>query len=119
VRLSAAPIEALTGLTQASSFAPQVGNSSGPPPRNHNEGWAMGSTQRRRDVVYVQYRINGTVIPKVLDLVYADGGPMAVVTWVMRDGIRWPSDYTKLNADLLRATSPAGSFWYDGVIESM
>lgn len=76
----------------------------------------MGSSERRH-VVYVEYRMNGRLFPKVLDLAYVDGGPVAVVTWVMRDGIRRPSDYARLDPGLLRPTAPAGSFWYDGFIE--
>jgi hypothetical protein len=51
-------------------------NFSFPPPGKHQGAWGMGSSERRRDVVYVQYRINrGTIIPRVLDLAYVDGCP--------------------------------------------
>ena len=71
-----------------------------------------------RPRVYVLYRDRDSVAARMLDLAYLAGKPIAVVSWVVRDGQRAPGDYAELDPHLLRPSFPAGTYWYDGVAES-
>ena len=67
--------------------------------------------------VFVQYRYGEAIMAQVLDLAYLDGTPIAVVSWVVRNGVRAPGDYAELDPQLLRPSSCAGTYWYDGIAE--
>jgi hypothetical protein len=70
-----------------------------------------------RPRVYVHFRYGGSLMARVLDLAYLDGEPIAVLTWVVRDGKRAPGDYVQLDATQLRPSLPPGTFWYDVSID--
>ena len=53
---------------------------------------------------------------RVLDFSYVDGCPAAIRSWVVIDGRRAPGIYHLLDPDLLRMSVPAGTWWYDGVV---
>jgi len=67
--------------------------------------------------VFVQYRYGSAIMAQLLDLAYLDGTPIAVVSWMVRNGVRTPGDYAELDPSLLRPSSCAGTFWYDGIAE--
>jgi hypothetical protein len=54
----------------------------------------------------------------MLDLAYLRGRPIAVVSWVVRDGVRAPGDYAVLEADLLRPSGSESTFWYGGIVDT-
>ena len=68
--------------------------------------------------VFVQYRYGGAIMAQLLDLAYHNGKPIAVVSWVVKNGVRAPGDYAELDPGLLRPSSNPGTFWYDGIAES-
>ena len=68
--------------------------------------------------VFVQYRYGDAVMAQLLDLAYLDGKPIAVVSWVVRNGMRTPGDYAELEPELLRPSSNVGTYWYDGIADS-
>lgn len=70
-----------------------------------------------RPRVYVHFRYAGSLMERVLDLTYLDGEPIAVLTWVVRDGKRAPGDYVQLDAAQLRPSLPTGTFRYDVTID--
>lgn len=68
--------------------------------------------------VYVNFRFGKTLTARILDLAYVDGRPIAVLTWIVRDGTRTPHDYVNLDPQMMRLSSPTGTYWYDGTVES-
>jgi hypothetical protein len=68
--------------------------------------------------VFVQYRYGNAVMAQLLDLAYVKGRPIAVVSWMVRNGVRVPGDYAELEPELLRPAASLGTFWYDGIAES-
>ena len=67
--------------------------------------------------VFVQYRYGDAIMAQLLDLACLGGRPIAVVSWMVRNGVRTPGDYAELDPSLLRPSSCAGTFWYDGIAE--
>lgn len=74
----------------------------------------MGSATSR---VFVQYRNGTAVMSRLLDLAYVDGSPIAVVSWIVRGGVRMPGEYAELDPALLRPSGFGDAFWYDGIAE--
>jgi hypothetical protein len=68
--------------------------------------------------VFVQYRYRNAVMAQLLDLAFVKGRPIAVVSWVVKNGVRTPGDYAELEPELLRPAASLGTFWYDGIAES-
>ena len=76
----------------------------------------MGSALLRRRV-YLSTVYGANTMPRMLDLAYLEGRPIAVISWVNVDGELRPGDYVALDAALLRESQPSGAFWYDGAVE--
>ena len=53
---------------------------------------------------------------RVLDLGFVNGAPVAVLTWITKDGTLTADKYLPLDPDRLRKAAPLGSFQYDGVV---
>ena len=70
---------------------------------------------RRR--VYVTIRRGKSTMTRVLDLSYLGDQPIAVITWVHRDGKLAPGRYVKLDPARLRKAAPAGAMQYDGIAD--
>ena len=69
--------------------------------------------------VFVQYRYGQVTAQRLLDLAYLGGKPIAVMTWIVKDGARVPGDYAQLEPGVLRPSFAKGTFYYDGVAESV
>ena len=54
---------------------------------------------------------------RILDLVWLEGQPIAVISWVNREGTLRPGHYIDLDPAKLRKSAPAGTYWYDGLVE--
>jgi hypothetical protein len=76
----------------------------------------MRSARLRRRV-YVSWRDGKVVVGRMLDLTYLRGKPIAVVSWVLKDGVRALGDYAELEAELLRPSSSTSTFWYGGIVD--
>lgn len=73
----------------------------------------MGFSDSSR--VFVQYRQGNAIMAQLLDLAYVNGKPIAVVSWVVRCGLRHPGDYVQLDPALLRPSAMPGTSWYGGI----
>ncbi len=71
---------------------------------------------RARQRVYVDLRQGDRVVPQVLDLSYFAGEPIAVISWVLKDGALRPGDYVRLDPRRLRP-SGAGTYRYEDVVQ--
>ena len=69
--------------------------------------------------VFVQYRYGKAIAGRLLDLAYLGGKPIAVMTWIVKDGARAPGDYAQLEPGVLRPSFAEGMFYYDGIAESV
>jgi hypothetical protein len=70
-----------------------------------------------RPRVYVMVRRGMVTMTRVLDLAYLGNEPIAVISWIRKDGHLAPSRYVRLDPTKLRRAAPAGSFQYDGIAE--
>ena len=69
-----------------------------------------------RPRVYVTIKRDGYLVCRVLDLAFVDGVPVAVMSYVKRDGVLTVDKHFPLEAELLRKAAPLGAFQYDGVV---
>ena len=76
----------------------------------------MGFSDASR--VFLQYRHGKTTMARLLDLACVNGRPIAVVSWVVRCGVRQPGDYAELDPALLRPSGAPGTYWYEGIAET-
>ena len=72
---------------------------------------------RGRPRVYVKIRRGETTMARVLDLAHIGDQPIAVLSWINKDGTLIPGKYIKLDPRQLRTAAPAGCFQYDGIAE--
>lgn len=70
-----------------------------------------------RPRVYILLRRIGATTTRVFDLAYLGDQPIAVISWVRRDGQLTPGQYIKLDPNLLSSASLAGTFRYDGIVD--
>ena len=70
-----------------------------------------------RPRVYLMIRRGTSTMTRVLDLSYLGSQPIAVISWIRRDGRLVPGRYVSLDPDQLRKAAPAGTFQYDGVAD--
>ena len=67
--------------------------------------------------VYVMIRRSNNTMYRVLDLAYFGDQPIAVVSWVLRDGRLVPGRHIKLEREQLWPAAPKGTFQYDGIVD--
>jgi hypothetical protein len=68
-----------------------------------------------RPRVYITVRRGHNVMVRVLDLAFLGRMPVAVLTWVSKDGAVRIGKHIALDLKLLRKSAPLASFQYDGV----
>ena len=70
-----------------------------------------------RPRVYIMIRRGTNTIHRVLELTYVGDQPIAVVSWVRRDGRLVPGRHIQLDPEQLRQAAPKGTFQYDGIVD--
>lgn len=70
-----------------------------------------------RPRVYIMIRRGIRTMTRVLDLAYLGNQPIAVISWMRKDGRLAPSRYVRLDATKLRKAAPTGTFQYDGIAD--
>ena len=70
-----------------------------------------------RPRVYIMIRRGTNTMHRVLELAYLGDQPIAVVSWVLRDGRRAPGRHIKLDREQLHQAAPKGTFQYDGIVD--
>ncbi|MGE5640039.1 MAG: hypothetical protein ACM30H_08080 [Clostridia bacterium] len=76
----------------------------------------MGSSLlRSRVYLAVVHREN--TMHRILDLSWLGGRPIAVISWVNRDGQLRPGHYIELDPAKLRKSAPVGTYWYDAPVQ--
>ena len=70
-----------------------------------------------RPRVYVMIRRGTITMTRVFDLAHLGDQPIAVISWINKDGKLTPGTHIKLDPKHLRKAYPAGSFQYDGIAD--
>ena len=76
----------------------------------------MGSNLLRSRV-YLAVVNRENTMHRILDLSWVDGKPIAVISWVNRDGTLRPGHYIELDPAKLRKSTPVGTYWYEGPVQ--